>query len=210
MPTPAISTWTDKLLQPMRASPKKFSVMIGLALILLVLVLRLLLGSTGPSSASASVSRWVGGTISTASARGADSDAPQRISPQQWAILDWARQPILPLKRNLFAVPIEYYRRNGDLAADLSVDAGFWDRLAKSLTAHADQQEQRQILIENVRIMAASLKLQSIVMGAQPSAMVNGDVVTEGSDIAGFHVLRIEPRTLIVERQGVRLAIVMQ
>ncbi len=210
MPTPAMKTWSDKLLQPAKASPKKFSVMVGLALILVVLVLRLVFGSSGPSSASASVSKFVGGTISAALGQSADSNAPQHISAQEWAILEWARQPIVPLKRNFFAVPLDDYRRDGDQAPELSVGAGFWDRLAKSLTAHADQQEQRQILIENVRIMAASLKLQSIVMGNQPSAMVNGEVVTEGSDIAGFHVLRIEPRTLIVERQGVRLAIVME
>jgi hypothetical protein len=209
MPSPAISTWSEKLLKPMRASPKKSAVMVGLALILFVLVLRTMVGSSGPTSASASLTKQGPGTLSAAIGQSAEGYV-HHATARDLAILEWARQPIIPMTRNVFAVPLDFYRRDGEHGGDLSVGAGFWDRLAKSLSAHADQQEQRQILIDNVRIMAGSLKLQSIVMGAQPSAMVNGEVVQQGSDIAGFRVMRIEPRTLIVERQGVRLAIEME
>jgi hypothetical protein len=209
MTSPTLSTWKTKLLATMRAAPRKFAVMIGLGLILLAMILRLIFGSSGPSSAFAAVPGAPSGALASALDRSGDPFASRPASARDWAILQWTRLPILPLTRNLFAVPLDFYRRDGDHGGDLSVGAGFWDRLAKSLSAHADQQEQRQILIDNVRIMAGSLKLESIVMGAQPSAMVNGNVVQQGSDIAGFRVLRIEPRMLILERQGVRLAIVM-
>jgi len=54
------------------------------------------------------------------------------------------------------------------------------------------------------------LKLQSTVMGPQPSAMVNGEMVREGSVVAGFRVLKIEARRMIVEREGIKLAILMK
>jgi hypothetical protein len=209
MPVPAISTWSEKLLMPVRASPRKFSVMVGLALILGVLILRQIFGSSGPSGASASMTKAPPGSFAAATGEPGEP-YEHHATARDLAILAWARQPIVSLDRNFFAVPFDFYRRDGEHDGDLSVGAGFWDRLAKSLSAHADQQEQRQILVDNVRIMAESLKLESIVMGAQPSAMVNGEVVQQGSEIAGFLVLRIEPRTLILERQGIRLAIMMQ
>jgi hypothetical protein len=77
------------------------------------------------------------------------------------------------------------------------------------MSSRADQQEQRQILIDNIRIAAEALKLDSTIMGATPGAMVNGEMVREGSTVAGFRVLKIEARQLIVEREGVKLAIMM-
>jgi hypothetical protein len=206
MTLPTVPNWTEPLLKPMRASPKKFTAMIGLGLVLVIMLGRLLLGGSGPSNASASIPS--GAAKSGGLARSGE-DYLLDPAQDQTELLQWARQPIVPLQRNLFAVPLDDYRRDGEHGGDLSVGAGFWDQLAKSLSAHADQQEQRQILVDNVRIMAGELKLESIVMGAQPSAMVNGDVVHPGDDIAGFRVVRIEPRMLVIERQGVRLAILM-
>jgi hypothetical protein len=139
----------------------------------------------------------------------ADSAGPS-LRGLDSALLAWARAPILPVHRNLFAVPLDYYPQTGSQEGDLSAGSGFWDRLGKSVSAHADQQEQRQILVDNIRIMAESLKLESTMMGSQPTAMVNGQMVREGDVIAGFRVLNIESRELIVEREGIRLAIVMQ
>ena len=78
------------------------------------------------------------------------------------------------------------------------------------MSSRADQQEQRQILIDNVRIAAASLKLQTTIMGAHRGAMVNGTMVREGDSVSGFRVLSIEARQVIVEREGVKLALLME
>ena len=40
--------------------------------------------------------------------------------------------------------------------------------------------------------------------------MVNGEMVHDGDNIAGFRVLKIEARQVIVEREGVKLALLMQ
>ena len=90
-----------------------------------------------------------------------------------------------------------------------SAVAGYWNLVGKSMSSRADQQEQRQVLIDNVRLAAESLKLESTILGAAPAAMVNGQLVREGSVVDGFRVLKIEPRQLIVEREGVKLAVMM-
>jgi len=48
------------------------------------------------------------------------------------------------------------------------------------------------------------------MMGPQPKALVNGEFVGEGSVVASFRVLKIEARRMIVEREGIRLEIVMK
>jgi len=198
------SFWTEKMVQTFRASPKKATVLAVLAVTLVALWVKMLSGGKGPQAAQAS-----------ASAPGAVADQPDQTPPRRAAaagqsLAQWARHPVGRMARNLFAVPLDYYPRDAVRGGEVSAGGGFWDRLAKSVSAHADDQEQRQILIDNVRIMAGGLKLQSTVMGPQPSAMVNGEIVREGSVVAGFRVLKIEARRMIVEREGIKLAILMK
>ena len=78
------------------------------------------------------------------------------------------------------------------------------------MALQADQRDKRQNLIANYKAQAASLRLVSTMMGPQPKAMVNAELVGEGSVVAGFRVLKIEARRIIVEREGIRLEIQMK
>ena len=59
---------------------------------------------------------------------------------------------------------------------------------------------------------ARQIRLQSTLMGANPTALVDGQTVREGDVVASgsgvtrtaFRVLKIEPRRIILEREGVR------
>jgi hypothetical protein len=196
-------SWIEKSIQSFKASPKKASTLVVLGAVLIGMWIKLLTGGKGPSIAIASP---------TSSNRGQEiySTSFHRNLADGSDLLRWAHEPITPIHRNLFAVPLEYYPRDGTHSGDLSVGAAFWDRMAKSLSDKADQQEQRQILIDNIRNMAAALTLESTMMGNRPGAMVNGEMVQEGSVVAGFRVLKIQARTIVVEREGVKLAIVMK
>ena len=91
-------------------------------------------------------------------------------------------------------------RDDGKTGDENPAGNGYWDLLRKSMSAQADQQEQRQILVDNIRIAAGNLKLQSTLMGAQPAAMVNGEMIREGDHVSGFRVLKIEDNTIYVAR----------
>jgi hypothetical protein len=78
------------------------------------------------------------------------------------------------------------------------------------MSVEADQQVQRQALIQGLADSARSLQLQSTMLGATPSAMVNGEMVREGSLVADFRVLKIEAGKMIVEREGIKLEILMR
>ena len=65
-------------------------------------------------------------------------------------------------------------------------------------------------MLANYQAEAAKLRLDSIMWGTQPKAMIDGKLVAEGDVVALFRVLKIEPRRIIVEREGIRLAILMK
>jgi hypothetical protein len=85
---------------------------------------------------------------------------------------------------------------------------GIWDEVAKSMAAQADQnRERQQSHLASLRRQAGELRLTQYVPGPPPAAWVNGELVGEGSVVALFRVLMIEPRRIIVEREGILLEI---
>ena len=199
------SQW-EKMMGTMRASPGKSSAAGLLGLVMIIVWARLLLGGHSPATARAGV---VGSPAAVSQAT-VTAPMPHRIVQGGETLQQWARAPIGPLARNPFAVPFDFYPRDASVAAtDAGGGADYWDLVKKSMASRADQQEQRQILVDNVRIAAEALKLEAIVLGGSPGAMVNGQLVKEGSSVAGFRVLKIQPRRLIVEREGVKLAVTM-
>jgi hypothetical protein len=150
-----------------------------------------------------------------------DNTSPDAASEQVTAPDRWRGPEIPPLSRNLFAVKLDNFPLDGTAAQAAAPTSGngFWDQLAKSMSLRADQKKERAALLENLEHQASQLKLQSIVMGAKPSAVINGKLVGEGSEVVAsgseqggattFRVLKIEPRRVIVEREGVKLEIAM-
>jgi hypothetical protein len=202
--TQAVPSQIEKLIALFKASPAKSSIVTGLMVIMIVAWARLLCGGkTSAPSAQASIANTTGVSIHQ------DKLVVHRDIASDSHLRQWADQPVKHLTRNPFVIPLDSYPHDGSKLAAETGGTGYWNLVRKSLVARADQQEQRQILVDNVRIAAGSLKLQSTIMGATRGAMLNGQVVREGSTVAGFHVLRIESRQVIVEREGVRLALLM-
>ena len=111
------------------------------------------------------------------------------------ALKEWASRPVSPLNRNLFAINYDFFPQDGSRVPALRapVGDGFWDRLAKSMTARADARKEQ--------------KIQTIVMGARPKAVINGELVAEGDVVASFRVSKIEARRVVVEREGIKLVL---
>jgi len=202
----ALTSWSDKAIGAVRASPGKSSTLIGLALIMAIAWIRVLVGGhTGPAPAQAATT-----AVAPAAESSVESPIPHQFADSGPSLQQWARLPVRPLTRNPFVVQLDYFPADGSKTDDSASSAvGYWNLISKSMSSRADQQEQRQVLIDNVRLAAESLKLDSTIMGANPGAMVNGQMVREGSVVDGFRVLKIESRQMIVEREGVKLAVSM-
>jgi hypothetical protein len=148
---------------------------------------------------------------SDASATEGRSGAARPGAAPAGSLLKWSQAPIPAISRNLFAIRIEYFPVDGSRTGPAAVAGeGFWDRVGKSMALQADQRDKRENLIANYLAQASKLRLQSTMMGPQPKAIVNGEMVGEGSVVAGFRVLKIESRRMIVEQEGIRLEIHMK
>jgi hypothetical protein len=203
MANPASKSWQMNVLKAAKADPKKATILVLLVTFMAFMWLRLLGGNTaGPATASASVTEFqIPGPSDNAGKFSA------RFNAMHEALREWASRPVSPLNRNLFSVNYDFFPQDGSRPVVLRAPQGdgFWDRLAKSMTARADAKREQEVLRENLRLQAAQLKIQSTVMGASPKALINGELVGEGDVVASFRVSRIEARRVVVEREGIKL-----
>ncbi|MEA2708333.1 MAG: hypothetical protein QOF78_934 [Phycisphaerales bacterium] len=206
-------TLWDKIFAAVRNDPKRAGILTVLISILVVLQVRLQMNDKdgGPSHANANAAP---GAANNSSAPGTGSDgllAPAKPMDSATALRVWMDSPGAPLTRNLFAVQLDKFPHDGSPVQTTNKDVvGFWDELAKSMTSRADVRKERRVLVENLARQASQLRLQSTIMGASPKAVIDGDLVGEGDVVATFRVLRIEPRRIIVEREGIKLEIQMK
>jgi hypothetical protein len=136
----------------------------------------------------------------------------QQLSPASRSLLEWTRKPITGTKRNLFSIKLDYFPVDGSRPMFSGEDAdGFWDQLAKSLAAKADQEKAKGILRDNVRMRAGRLDLQSTGMfNGKPKAMVNGVIVQEGDTVDSFRIVRIETKGIVVELEGIQVEVIFK
>jgi len=201
------NTYKAKIIGAIKADPKRTIVLGVLALVLAGMwISRVMSKGGGPARALAFV------TPKPNTVRERTGQNGVSLSDQSGALHEFLANPILPLGRNLFVVKLDYFPQDGRMNPTLRAPAGdgFWDEVAKSMTHQADQKKERQILVENLRLQAAQLKLETTLMGAKPKALINGQLVGEGEVVANFRVLKIEARRIIVEREGIKLEIRMK
>ena len=199
-------SFRDRLAAQVRAEPRKATALAVLGVVMCITIWRLFLSSPTPSSAAARTVQ--GGPGPAAASPSAAARRPHSAEAAQ-QLREWARKPLVLSERNLFAVNLDYFRRD-DASLPTVSDAhdGFWETLEKSLAARADQEKARSILADNVRREASKLELQStVVVNGAPKALVNGTLLEEGETIEGFRLIRIEARKIVVERAGIRLEV---
>lgn len=211
------STFWQRMPEPLRRDPKKSALLTGLVGLMAVLGIRQYTGTSAPASARAGVSaveRSTGSNSATShEASNPNNEVAQRVA-------QWLGTPIKALDRNLFETKLEFFQRvdaAGDDRAAVLADETFWDQLAKSLASQADQKRQKQIRSENLQLAASTLKLQTTLMGSVPKALIDGRMVragdlleTKSSDLSmSFRVVQIEPRRVVIERDGVKIELKM-
>lgn len=206
------TTWQSKIGDALRSDPKRTGVLAVLSAVLLVLIGRAVMGnSVAPAPA-------VAGPVMV-SPKPAGTDAALRSSgksEQSAAVQRWLGTSPPKINRNLFAIQIDYYPQpSGKGLPKLGKTAADED---KSATQEADVLKEWAARSEAAQVHARQLKLQSTMMSAFPKALISGQMVKEGDVVAStpgdssgdFRVLKIEPRRVIVEREGIKLEILMK
>jgi hypothetical protein len=206
-----------RLLRAIRDDPKKAGILTLLVAILVVLQVRLQMSRT--DSTSRATASLAPSPHNAGSNGAAGTGSAGRPTDAAGALRAWMNAPPTPIGRNLFAINLERFPQDANRVSSATTgNVGFWDELAKSMSSRADVRKERQILMENLAQQASQLRLQTIMMSASPKAVIDGDLVGEGDVVACgtgetrtvFRVLKIEPRRIIVEREGIKLEIQMK
>jgi len=211
MPASSANNLWAKFVTAAKADPKKAGFLGFLALVMVVLWVRFMMGSSVPAGAEAA-------PTDAAPAPATDNLPP--VSPSTGralkAMQDWSRGPVAPATRNIFTVHYGYFP--GDDKSAASGDGEFSDPDQKSRPDPAEEKARREALRASLEQDASQhVHLQSVLMGDVPKAMVNETLVREGDMITrsdgdkvvstGFRVLRIVGRGIVIARDGVRIEI---
>jgi hypothetical protein len=195
----------EGMVRSVKAEPKKAAALALLAVLLVAMWAKIFLfGDPRPLSA---------GSLGAEKVKVDRPDTLRnQLSPASRSLLEWTRKPITGTKRNLFSIKLDYFPVDGSRPMFTGDDAdGFWDQLAKSLAAKADQEKARGILRDNVRMKASRLDLQSTgTFNGIPKAMVNGTIVQEGDTIEGFRIVQIEAKRIVVELEGIQVQVIFK
>ncbi len=207
----------NRLPESIRDQKQKIGLLTALLAILAIAIAWQALAGAGPKAAAAN-------TMPSADPKKSAEEKPstftsRRSVKQQKDLETWLARPIEPIARDLFAFDLSrfplagpYTESSGDSPRSVTV----WDRAEKSLNARADalrQTESRRSLLIRA---AERLNVQSIMSnGPMSTAMVNGRVLRVGEVVedesstpkVSFVVRAIEGRQLIVERDGIRIAV---
>jgi hypothetical protein len=195
----------EGMFRHIKAEPKKAAALLLLMAVLIGMWAKIFLFSE-PRQVSAGVSSGEKVKVAT------PYTLNQQLSPASRSLLEWTRKSITGTKRNLFAIKLDYFPVDGSRPMFSGDDAdGFWDQLAKSLAAKADQEKARGILRDNVMMRASRLDLQSTgTFNGIPKAMVNGTIVQEGDTIDGFRLVQIEAKRIVVELEGIQVQVIFK
>ena len=195
----------EGMYRQVKAEPKKAAALLLLGVVLIAMWAKIFIFSE-PRQASAGASAGQNVKVPTSYILN------QQLSPASRSLLEWTKKPITGTKRNLFAIKLDYFPVDGSRPMFSGDDAdGFWDQLAKSLAAKADQEKARGILRDNVRAKASRLDLQSTgTFNGTPKAMVNGTIVQEGDTIEGFLIVKIETKRIVVEMEGIQVEVIFK
>lgn len=202
----ALKQLRAKINEMIRREPRNAAILGVLLLVVLVLIVRSATGTR--QKVVAATNAAIDSVISPKKDKSGDKTSAAPL-PGREALRHWMASPISNPDRNLFAVRLQYFAKEGDQNIFQIETPGFWDEVEKSMSSQADQRQQRSILVENLRKEAGGLKLQTTLMGDHPKALINGQLVEPGGVIAGFNVVQVGPRRVELERDGVRLEIQM-
>jgi len=180
-------TYMQQLIRRITADKKKLSIMVGLLAVLMLLWGRLLLKEV-PRTAVADPVMTTQVANNRGAARSSQIDSLARLEVE------------LPgnLGRDLFALDVTAYTPvQKKPIVEVSVE--------KSPREISDE----QLKASQVRQAATGLKLQTTMHGAQPLALINGELIQVGQTIRGFELIQVLPRQVVLRMNGIDIHLEM-
>jgi hypothetical protein len=96
-----------------------------------------------------------------------------------------------------------------DLRGQQQGPRGWLGQLGEWLNRKRRSQHDRQAWVAAIRAQARALSLQSTMLGATPTALINGEMLREGDWISGFRLESIASGRCVISREGVKVVLRM-
>jgi len=190
---PKKADWRQWLAAELRRDKKKTALMVVLAAVATgVFVQAARPTSTSPVQAASSAIK----VPAAASASGSRAGEPASAAPGRQ---DAAKPPAKPasgvkITRDIFEPNPAYF------PAQVAPRA-------PSPAAPPSEETPTKAKERTIRAQADSLRLQSTIASALPTAIINDLVLRQGDSVEGFRVIEIGTRTCVLEKQGVRVTL---
>lgn len=199
-----IATWKQRLLAELGRDKKKTVILGALLGVGLILGVRLVVkqvssGGSGPTATAVAVTAPVAGGPSSPvvgpapaqkGAGAAGDPVPDGAPKTQDA----------DITRDIFRPNPEYF----PLQTQRETPVALLNNDEGGEAARARAKEMR------IQEEARTLQLEGTIEGAVPIAIINGQVVSAGTRIAGFLVVEVSLRACTVEKEGVKLQLTMR
>lgn len=178
------------------ADRKKFGVMCGLLMVGMLLWGRLIIIQRIPRTGYADPAK-------VAAAEEAAKKALEQSGGEALAELPVVRITAPDsIRRDVFEIPESMRTNRSEESASLDQNA------PKSGTDSSEKTEDPALVHrDRIRMEASSLRLESLIRGLNPMAIVNGSMLTVGAEINGFRLIEVRDRSIIVEKEGLAIEI---
>ena len=193
-----VPDWSQRLVMELKREKKKAIVLAVLGLVGVVVVARMVMKESAPSQAvaagagSASVEPLESNESATEpSAESFRTNEQARVKREKYI-----RNIDHSFTRDIFLPNSEYFPPEQEPGV--------------GMIAPVATQDSTKAKANVVRAQARALVLQSTVISATPTAIINGSVLCSGGWISGFEVVEIASHSCLVEKDGVKVTLEMK
>lgn len=181
--------WMQRLVLELRRDKKRTSLLAVLVLVAAIVVGRQVVHSAAPVSAATAV-------VST------DAPVAQMAPAVAPSMAAGDVQKLVPLQSREHKFVRDLFRPDPQAFPPLTEDVG----PQQVMSVEGEQESARR----KIETQAASLVLQSTILGSRPKAILNGNVISLGGSIEGFSLISIEARFCVLEKDGVSVRLDMK
>lgn len=208
--------WTSRLKAEIKRDKKKTVILAALLIVAGIAGGRMLVSSRGPRQARAAEAGAAGpaATAETPSLLRTDQAKAGRLSDaEREAYLSGMDRRIA---RDLFRPRLEYFALQGGTNFEtilVSVEeepTELFGQIGRWVAQKHQAQRELQGRVTVIGAQAQALSLESTMLGASPTAIINGQVLRKGEWVSGFRVERIQSDACVVSKDGVEVELHMK
>jgi hypothetical protein len=199
-----VPNWKQRLTAELKRDKKKAAILGVLVVVAGVVGGRMLISRESPPKARASV-------------KAEAVQAPRPAEPTAWPSLTAPPRAAAPQtrterQRHLQQLQYDFHRDIFEPNLDFFVPAdASANRTSPEAVADQDEEaQQHEAEVQVIRAQAKALMLQSTMLGAVPTAMINDRVLRVGDWVNGFEVVQIGSGECVLEKNGVRVRLEMK